>query len=194
MNRNVKILAVSLMLASGSASAAFQFGDAWKLSGVQQCNVISGKKIIRTEYPVHTGVDYMAKAGTKVTVTGNLFFYKTHLDSSGWRYFVIACTIVKNGVCDNTNKSNVYYTFLHLEAAKLTAGQSLKNVVIGTVATVPSSSHVHYSKRPGIWADVPGYNGKLYSTSCNDPSQKSMMQHRFPENFVDPGAPLFKFN
>lgn len=197
--KSIKKIVVLTALASVNsvALAAFKFGDPWALNGVSTCSVLNSKKAIQKyEYPLHTGVDYLQKSKTQVIVTGDLYHYKTHLDSSGWRYFVIACTILKKGVCDDTNSKNVFYNFLHLEAAKLTPGQSLKNVQIGTVADLSSkgaADHVHYAKWSGAWQEGTSYSGKLYSTDCNNPKESSWTKPTYPQNFSDPGSPLFKF-
>lgn len=174
---------------------AYGFGDDWKIAGTQ-CKVLDAKKkLIKWAYKKHVGADHMQAAGTKVIVTGNLYFYKKHTDSGGvWKDHVTACTLLNaKGICDATNNKNIFYDFLHLNSSPLKAGQSLKDVQIGTVADLTGNggSHVHYTKRNGAWSDSISYSGALPPKECNDAATRK--GPNYPENFVDPGTPLFIF-
>lgn len=175
---------------------AYGFGDEWKVIGAKKCNVIDAKKkVLSSLYERHVGADIMQAAKTKVVVTGNLYFYKKHTDSNSlWKDTVVACTILNTkGACDDGNSKNIFYNFEHLIAASLKAGQSLKDVQIGTVADLTGNggSHVHYSKRYGAWNENISYSGALPPKECND--IKTRVGPNFPEYFVDPGTPVFIF-
>jgi hypothetical protein len=178
------------MLVTVPAKAQFYFGDDWKVTSAPTCTALDSKKKNVSKYFKHVGVDYMAKAGKKVTVNTNVFFYKTHTENY-WRSRVIACTLLdKSGKCDVANPKNVFYTFLHMELPKTAfkAGQSLNGVVIGTVADIPYS-HIHYSKRVGAWdSDALSFYGALPPAECVSGKQG---RPNFQEKFVDPGAKIF---
>jgi hypothetical protein len=190
MNKKFAKIAIFVALtATLSKTYAYNFGDDWTVNGVKKCNVLDlkTKKILKSLYPKHAGVDYIKPVGYKVIVTGDLYFHKTHTESSGWKDYVIACTTLgKDGkTCANTN---TYYNFLHLNAnTKLKTGQSLKNVQIGTIADLSgkkATSHLHYSKRIGAWNDSVSYKGALNPQACNDP--KTTTYPLYQELFVDP--------
>lgn len=173
---------------------AYNFGVDWTVG--KKCNIVDAKKkVIASRYEKHVAVDVMQATGAKVIVTGDLFFYKKHTDSNPiWKDTVVACTILNaSGFCDAGNSRNTFFNFEHLISASLRAGQSLKNVQIGTVANLAKNggSHVHYSKRIGAWNEYISYSGALPPKECND--TKTRTGPNFPENFVDPGTPLFVF-
>lgn len=184
---SVKTIIFLSLISTFTNSYAYNFADDWTIG--TKCNVLDSKtkKYIKSLYPKHVGVDYIKAVGYKVIVTGDLYFYKTHTDSSGWKDYVIACTTLDKDTKTCT-KQNTYYNFLHLNANnKLKTGQSLKNVQIGTIADLSkkgATSHLHYSKRIGSWSEDVSYKGALHPQACNDP--KTTKYPLYQELFVDP--------
>lgn len=191
MSVRTSLLASSVALLFTGNVAAFDFGVPWKGYGTQ-CEVVKkdkkGKVTSRQKlWFTHTGLDVGAKKATTVTVKTTLYYHSTHTDSGGWKDHVIACSALKDGKCAN-DKNTVYYDFLHLNAAKgLKAGQSLKDVAIGTIADLGSNSHLHLSKRVGVLDLGLLYKGALPPAACTD-GRKGLPS--FPEKFVKPDSSI----
>ena len=175
-------------MAAGEAMA-FGFGDPWAGFGTQ-CNVVKpdrkGKsEVAKRLWFTHTGIDIGAAKGDEVRVNANLYYHSTHHENQ-WKDHVIACSAVRNGQC-TSDQGSIYYDFLHLNAAKdLKLGQSLRGVVIGTIADL-SNPHLHLSKRTGAFVANINYKGALPPAECNDMASKKGLPD-FPENFVRPDS------
>ena len=184
--------AIGVLLLSTESALAFKFGDDWDVVGGPRCKVtktVNGKTTtIKTPLFKHTGVDISATKGHEVTVNAQLYHYNSYLDTNGWRYHVIACTAVESGKC-KTDKDTAYYDFLHLEAnPKLVPGQSLKGVVIGTIADLSkkgAGSHLHLARRNGPFDLSTTMRGALPPSECNDVPSR-LGRPPFQENFVPP--------
>ena len=187
-------LCVMTVVVGANSASAYDFGDNWTVDGTK-CKVLDKKKtVVKMLWRKHTGTDVLAKIGDKVTVKADMYFYKIATDSTGWKDYVFACSTLKSGKCADDEK-NIFYQFLHLDAASgLKAGQSLKNVKIGTVADISkkgAAPHVHYSKRTGKWDDNLSLKGALPPAECNDPVSRLYLPD-YPEKFSAPDTSLFE--
>ena len=184
-------------LAVASTASAFEFGDSWIGYGTK-CQAVTkdkkGKVVTKDYWRIHAGTDLGsgagAKMGAKVKITAKLYYHSTHTDSGGWKDHVIACNVLSNGKCAN-DKTTTYYDFLHVNATKgLKAGQSLKDVTIGTVADLGTNSHLHLSQRKGVLNLDLMYKGALPPAVC---TQGKNGLPDFPENFVKPDTSIVRF-